>query len=58
MESLVLYLIYVLGVLAAISIVGCVFIKVKSMDIKKDIIDLLSSRNYETDKIDLDKYIK
>lgn len=58
MELIITYLIYILGIISVISIVCLTGVKVKSIETKSDLLKDLINHNYETDNIDLNKYIK
>lgn len=58
MESIVMYLLYVLGIVSVVIIMAFTHVKVKSIDTKYDMLRMLVENDYETENIDLEKFIK
>ena len=58
MELIVTYLIYILGIIAALSITFLTVVRIKGIETKADLLKELIKHGYETDNIDLNKYIK
>lgn len=57
MESIVMYLIYILGIIAVLAIICLTGVKVKQYNTRYDILKMLIDHDYETDKIDLEKLL-
>lgn len=58
METIIMYLIYVLATIVILSLSYIFILKIQGRNFKKDMLKMLIENNYETDKIDLEKIIK
>lgn len=58
MISLLLYFIYIAGLVGVVFIFNWVHLKLETMRLKHRFIEKLIDSGYETDKIDLNEFIK
>lgn len=58
MEYIVTYLIYVLALVAVIAVFNWCHLKLETLRLKHRLLKDLIDRNYETDNIDLNNFIK
>lgn len=58
MEMIITYLIYILGLVAVIALLCLTGVKYKQIDLKHDMLKMLIEHDYETENIDLEKFVK
>lgn len=58
MNYLVAYIVYVIAIVAVIFIFNWVHLKLETLRLKHRLLKDLIDRDYETEKIDLNKYLK
>ena len=58
MELIASYLIYILGVVAVVSIIALARVKIHAYNVRAELLKMLIEKGYETENIDLNNYIK